>query len=39
VFVLGSMMLTLDYQLVFPIAMYESHYIGSLDPLEPYELD
>jgi len=29
----------INYQLVFPIVMYESHYIGSLDLLELYELD
>jgi len=38
-FELSPVALTLDYRLVFPITMYEPHYIGSLDPFEPHELD
>jgi len=38
-FELGPVALTLNYRLVFLTAMYEPHYIGSLDPLEQYKLD
>jgi len=38
-FELGPVVLILHYRLVFLTAMYEPHYIGSLYPLEPSELD
>jgi len=38
-FELGPVALTLDYRHIFPTATYELHYIGSLYPLEPHELD
>jgi len=38
-FELDPVALTVDYRLVFPTTTYEPHFISSLDPLEPYELD